>query len=324
MIDFSSKNPFISKAIYALVPIGVIGLVFWLVMKNWEMILNFPWHIHIPSLLMAATLHSMALLVTYWVWHLMIERLSGFNNRWANLRIYYISTLAKRIPTSIPYISGRLVLYRQVGVSSAAVLNSVLLENLLIGIAGVFVLIIFWHLYTGNTPLYVTFFLGIIALVLLAYMMLRFDTIRQYGNKLLKRLNLSELDQSPTSKDFTLWIGLYSLPWFFAGGSLYFAIQGVTESVPITMGNALVISTLASLVSLLNLIIPGGLGLKEVSMTALLLPWMPASVAILFSLSYRLLHTVDEILWAVAALCIPNTTGVLPVKDASNHLAQDE
>jgi hypothetical protein len=318
------KNPLLSKAIYALVPVVVIGLMAWLVWRNREMIAIFPWEIHIPSLLIAAGLHSLALWVTYWVWHLMIERFSGFKDPWANLRIYYVSTLAKRIPTSIPFISGRLVLYRQLGVSSAVVLNSILLETLLLGIAGVFVLIVFWRLYTGNTPLYVAYLLGIVALALMAGMVLRFDTFRQFGNRLLRRFNLTELDHSPTPRDFVLWAALYVLPWLFAGGSLYFAIRGVTASVPLTLGDALAISTLATLVALLNLIIPGGLGLKEASMTALLLPWMPASVAVLFSLSYRLLHTVDEVIWALLALCIPNPAKRTPIKEVSNHLSPQD
>ncbi len=324
MRGFSLKNPLVAKAVYALVPIGVLGLMAWLVVQNREMILNFPWQIHIPSLLLAATLHSLALLVTYWVWHLLIERLSGFNDRWVNLRIYYISTLAKRIPARIPYISGRLVLYRQVGVSSAVVLNSIVLENLLIGIAGIFVLVIFWNFYTGEIPAYIAYSSAVVALAMLAGMAFRFETVRHYGNKLLRRLNLTELGHSPTAKDFAVWTGLYSLPWLLAGGSLYFALRGVTASVPITMGDALTISTISTLVALLNLVLPVGFGLKEVSMTALLLPWMPASVAILFSLSYRLLHTMNEVLWALAVLYISNLAKRSVPEETKNRLTGEE
>ena len=324
MSRFSVKNSLIAKAVYLLVPIGVIGLMGWLVIQNREMIRSFPWQVHIPSLLLAALLHSLALLVTYWVWHLMIERLSGFNDPWANLRIYYVSTLAKRIPSSIPYISGRLVLYRQLGVSSAVVLNSIILENLLLGIGGVFVLVVFWNFYTGELPTYLAYLLGAVALALLVAMALRFETVRKYGNKLLRRLNLAELDHSPTARDFILWTELYILPWLLAGGSLYFAIRGLTTSIPITIGDALAISTLSTLVALLNLILPVSFGLKEVSMTALLLPWMPASVAILFSLSYRLLHTLDDIFWALVVLYISNLVKGSPVQAAPNRLAHEE
>ncbi len=324
MNRFLLKTPLFAKAVYVLVPIGVLALMAWLVVKNRDMILGFPWQVHIPSLLLAALLHSLALLVTYWVWHLMIGRLTGLNDPWTDLRIYYISTLAKRIPSSIPYISGRLVLYRQVGVSSAVVLNSIILENLLIGIGGVFVLIVFWNFYTGELPTYVVYALGIVALFLLGAMVLRFETVRQYANKLLRRLNLAELYHSPTTRDFVLWTGWYILPWLLAGGSLYFAVRGVTNDVSITIGDALVISTLSTLVALLNLILPVGFGLKEVSMTALMLPWMPASVAILFSLVYRLLHTLDEVFWALVVLYISNPTKRLPVAVVQERLGKEE
>ncbi|MBX3049993.1 MAG: flippase-like domain-containing protein [Caldilineaceae bacterium] len=318
------KSPLIAKVIYTLVPLGVIGLMAWLVIKNRQMILQFPWQIHWPSLLLASAFHSLALLVTYWVWHLLIDRFSGFNDPWANLRIYYVSTLAKRIPSSIPYISGRLVLYRQVGVSSAVVLNSILLENLLLGIAGGFVLVIFWNLYTGEMPAYVAYSLAAIALALLTGIALRFDALRNLGNRLLRRLNLAELEHSPTARDFLLWTSLYALPWLLAGASLYFGVRGVTDSVRLTLGDALAISTLSTLVSLLNLILPVGFGLKEVSMSALLLPWMPTSVAILFSLAYRLLHTLDEVGWALLVLAISGRSRNIAGQNAQNPASQEK
>lgn len=318
------KNPLLAKAIYALIPLGVIGLMIWLIFKNKQMILQFPWQIHWPSLVLASAFHSLALLVTYWVWHLLIERFSGFNDPWENLRIYYVSTLAKRIPSSIPYISGRLVLYRQLGVSSAVVLNSILLENLLLGIAGGFVLLVFWNLYTGEMPAYVAYALATIALALLTGIALRFDTLRSLGNKLLRRLNLAELEHSPAAKDFLLWTSLYALPWLLAGVSLYFSVRGVTNSVQITLGDALAISTLSTLVSLLNLVLPVSFGLKEVSMSALLVPWMPASVAILFSLAYRLLHTLDEVGWALLVLAISGRPQKRTRQSTSSFTSQEK
>lgn len=301
----TGRNPTLSKAIYALIPLAVVGTVLWLVVQNQEMIRAFPWRIHLPSLLLAAGFHSLALWVTCWVWYLFIRRLDGFRDPWLTIRIYFVSTLAKRIPTSLPYIGGRMILYRQLGVSSGAVLNSIFLENLLLGIGGVICLALVWPFSAVFLPAYVLPLLLVAALLLTALMVFRFEQIRRQVNRLFRRLQVSEMHHSPTATDLALWIGLYLLPWLAAGGSLYYAVAGLALDIRLSPIDALTISTVSTLVALLNLIVPAGFGLKELSMAALLLPWMPLSVALLFSLLYRLLHTLDDVIWALLALLIP-------------------
>jgi uncharacterized membrane protein YbhN (UPF0104 family) len=103
------------------------------------------------------------------------------------------------------------------------------------------------------------------------------------------------------------------MPWIFAGVSLSYALAGMSDQIDVGLGDAIVISTAATLVALLNLVLPGGLALKEVTMIALLLPWMPASAALVVSFAYRLLHTANEMLWALAVTALPSR----PAPDAS-------
>lgn len=316
---FAGRGTLLSKAIYVLVPLAVIGMVGWLIVQNQEMIRAFPWRVHLPSLLLAAGFHSLALWVTCLVWFLFIRRLDGFRDPWLTVRIYFVSTLAKRIPTSIPYIGGRLILYRQLGVSSGAVLNSILLETLLLGIAGVICLALIWPFSAVSLPAYALPGLLIAAALLTAVMIFRFDQIRQQVNRLFRRFQVAEMQHSPGMADLFLWIGIYLLPWLAAGGSLYYAVGGLALGVSLSPVDALTISTVSTLVALLNLIVPAGFGLKELSMAALLLPWMPLSVALLFSLLYRLLHTLDDVIWALLALLIPYPAEKTQEMDETGH-----
>ena len=276
---------------------AVMGIV---VIREWDILIAFPWQFDIGFLGLTIVFHSLALGVTFWVWHLMIARLGRFGNAKLNFRFYYVSTLAKRIPTAIWYIGGRLALYGQVGVATSPVLNCIFLENVIIGIAGVFTFLVFLPLYSqfpkaGVIPFTVA---GIVGLTgLLARPQLFVDAT----NWILKRLGKRVLDQAPARKDILVWSGLYILPWILAGFSLYCATRAFSGTVELGIIDAIGISTLAMLVALLSTILPSGLGLKELTSSVLLSYWMPLSSAVVISIAYRLIQTANEILWALAA-----------------------
>jgi glycosyltransferase 2 family protein len=299
------KRPLWRKLIFAGIPLVVIGLMVVLVWRNYESILDFPWRLHAGYIGLAAVFHSLALWVTFWVWHLMIRALGDFGALAPNVRFYYVSTLAKRIPTGLPYIGGRLLLYKQVNVSAAAVLNCIFLENLLIGTGGILFFVALLPIYAAPIEPVVRVGLTVLGCVLVAALLLRSGFAVEFTNWVLARLGKAGLERFPTRRELFAWIGWYVLPWPLAGFSLYYALLGFTDAVTVSVQDALMISTLATLVTLLNFVIPAGLGLKELTLAALLTPWMPLPTAIVVSLLYRLLHTLNEVLWAGLALWVP-------------------
>ena len=124
---------------------------------------------------------------------------------------------------------------------------------------------------------------------------------------IVRRMGRETLDREPGRKEILTWIGLYTLPWLFAGVSLFYAPQAISNHPGPGYIDALAISTLATLVSLLSTVLPGGLGLKELTVSALLSAWMPFSSALVLALAYRLLHTINELLWALLASIWPRS-----------------
>jgi hypothetical protein len=241
----------------------------------------------------------------------MIKELSGYDDIRASVRFYYISTLAKRIPTMLPYIGGRLIFYKQVKVSGSVVLSSVFWENVLIAIAGIFVFVIFLPFYKISIPIGIVVGLITAGCIIAGLLMLR-HTLQ--GVKLFhyiqSRLKGFGLEKYPTYQKIVTWISWYILAWLFAGLSFFCTLHGLVKDIHLTLQDALAISTLATLVALLNLVVPTGLGLKELTIAALLTPWMTISSAIIISLIYRLLHTLNEVLWAGAVLLIQDSSRI--------------
>lgn len=300
------------KWLSLLIPLLVLGLMVWLVARQWDQVVSFPWRIHLPSLLLVFIFHSLALAATFWVWHLMVSRLGGFKDVGLNFRYYYLSTLAKRIPSSIPYIGSRLVMYRQIGVSGAIIMNCIVLENVLIGVAGLITFFLFLPFYSA-APSNVLLPLSLLGIGMVLALWIRPQIFIDITNWLLRRLGRNSLEMIPNRREIFTWIGLYILPWLFAGASLYFAPRALSELNSLPLIDSLEISTLATLVSLLNLILPGGLSLKELTASTLLTAWMPFSAALVISLSYRLIHTLNEVLWALLALAWPIRPNKRPV-----------
>ncbi len=293
------------RLVYAIILLLIFGGLGFTLYQYRQDFIDFPWKVHAPTLVASLIFHALALWVTYFVWYLMIRSLDGFDDSWLTIRFYFLSTLAKRIPTSLPYIGSRIVLYRQVAVPESAVLNAVFFETLLIGIAGVFFLVCLLPFFqTGFSPPWTITLVGssFLAFFLLIH---RTDRLIHWGNKLFRKMKLAPTERVPHPREIFRWTLLYTLPWLFAGISLKMAIWGLT-GIDLPWSTAMGISTLATLVSLLNLVLPGGFGLKEVTMAALLSVWLPLPVAIIFSLLYRMLHTINELLWAVLALLIPS------------------
>jgi hypothetical protein len=279
----------------------VIGLIMWLAVSNWNELVTFPWRLHLGYLLLTMVLHSTGLGVTFVIWHLMIKRLSGFGDWRVNLRYYYVSVLAKRVPTSVPFISGRLVMYRQVGVPASIVLNCIALETLLVGVGGVITLVMLWP-FANRLPWQILAVFAAPTAFLVGLLLMWPSVFFELTNQVLRHLNRPTLERFPVGQDIILWAALYVIPWLTTGTSFYFAPQAFSTVTGPDLLQSIIISTVSMLISLGSLLLPAGFGLKEVTSAILLSPWIPLTAASVIVIVYRITHTVDEIIFALLAL----------------------
>ena len=278
----------------------VLTLVGVLFIGNWNDLVTFPWRFNFGNLVLAWVFHSLALGMTFIVWTLMIRRLSGFSDLRANFRFYYVSVLAKRVPMSIWYIGGRLVMYKQAGISSSSVLNGILLENMIIGLASILVFLLFLPLYSV-IPDGVAVPAAVVGSILTLVILVRPQVFVELTNRVLRRFHKSELDKVPARKDILLWGGGYILTVLFAGVSLMYATRAFTDSSGPGLIDAVGIAAITTIIALLSMVLPAGAGLKELTSSALLAHWMPLPTAIVISIAYRLLQTLNEVMWALVA-----------------------
>jgi hypothetical protein len=280
--------------------LAVVAFLGWGVLREWDTLRTYPWQLSFGYLMLASGFHSLALGVTFVVWHLMLRRLGHVDDARTNAYIYYLSTLAKRIPSAIWYVGGRLVMYQRVGVARSATLNAVALETVLIGCAGALVYVALLPFYPW-TSAWITWLLLALGISLLLIFFIRPRWMLEATNLALRRCGRDPIQVVVRRRDLMLWLGIYLLPWPLAGVSLFFMIQSMTPGMATNLAVIVGVSTLSMLVALISLILPAGLGLKEFTIAALMSAWMPLSVGVVVAISYRVLQTFDEVLWAALA-----------------------
>ena len=276
---------------------AIFAVLGWSVIGEWDTVKHYPWQLEIAPLVLASAFHSLALGVTFVVWHLMIRRLGHFADVRRNAYIYYVSTLAKRVPGAIWYISGRLLMYQEEGVTKPAVLNATILETVLIGSAGalVYVMLLPFYAYDSTRANWIIATIGLVAIGLFS---VRPRLLLDATNYFLRRWKRTPIEVDLTRQDLILWAVLYMLPGPVSGVSLYFLIRAVTAATMPDLVSAMVVWTLSMLVGLMTMVLPGGLGLKELALATLLSQWMPLSAGVVVAVAFRLLQTFDDAAWA--------------------------
>lgn len=276
----------------------LVGTIAYILLKYRSEIIAFPWAVSWKYLFMFFLVQSVAVGSMFLSWHLIVKKHTGFDNYPLSLKFYCVTTLAKRLPTLIPYISSRIILYKQIGISSAAIINCMVLENLLIGVGGAVTFLSLSPFYS-HVPPYVALVLAVITLGILGMLIINPRLFTKITNWVLYRLHKEPLLASPKRRDLIAWIGLYIIPWALSGVALFLLPKAFSSWAFPSLLDVMGIATMSSLITVVNIILPGALGVKEIAASVLLSMWVPLSVGMVISLLWRLLNTLIDIIWTL-------------------------
>lgn len=282
--------------------LGALAFLGLAIVRDWETLVSFQWQLDWMSLAKLALMHSLALGTLFLAWHLIMCRLAGLDDWRINFPIYNLSILARRIPTPIWYIGGRLYLYQKQHVPMAIVLSATTLEAALIGLSGVicYMLLLPWYTYVQEWPWWL---LLVGAGTSLLALMVRPGLLVDLINLVLHLFKRPPVEVAIMQADLLLWGLVYLATWFLDGIGLYYMVSALLPAPP-AIPDVVGIATISALVGLLTLALPSGFGLKELTMGALLSLWMPISAGIVISVLYRLMQTILEMAWALISYLV--------------------
>jgi len=287
-----------SRILVALVVGASLLVLLYGLITNWHELASYHWEIAYWPIPVALLLYGVAVALAATIWGSIVRRLGG-RSHWAHdLRIYCTSSLAKRLPTPLWFVMGRVYLYEELGVSKAISSLATVVEGVLVLFSGLVTLLAFIPL-SGSSALLGRYTWVIIALAAACLVLvLRPQSLRSVVNWLARRLGhgqaiVDDLDY----QHMLLWTGMYSIVWILGGMILYLLVR-IVHHLPIQYLPAVIgIWVSGGVVSHVAIVLPGGLGIKELTMAVMLSALVPMPIAIIISIVARLWFALNELLW---------------------------
>jgi len=278
-------------------PLVILGsglLLGWTVWRNRELLLSYPWRVHVWVVPLSLAVYSVDLGLAVCIWGRIVNRLSGRQLTFRrHFKVYVATNFSRRLPGAVWYIAGRAALYEGDGIAKSVISLASLVEVILIALSSIVCYFLAWPFggsAWGGWPLLLV---GLVAGLVLIH--------PRVVGALLRRLGQPEVPQLHY-RDMLTWLLLYVLVWAVGGVTLYSVVAGL-HPLPLSgLPHIVRAWSLSGAAAVIVFFSPSGLGIKEVTLTLLLVPVIPVPLAAIVALLMRLLLTIYELLWAAAAL----------------------
>jgi hypothetical protein len=225
-----------------------------------------------------------------WVWGCILRELRQPVRVSWSVPVYLKTNIAKYLPGNVWHFYGRVMASKQAGYSLEAAALSVVMEPLLMAAAALFLALLGWQ----YTHVGWTFFSLAVILLGLHPQVLNF-ALQHMGRLKKKFKSLLSSDQVPHVRRYPLMplLGEMGFLGLRGGGFLMVAAMfGVSDTIPVVP-----LLSAFSFSWLLGLVVPGapgGLGIFEASMIALMDNQIPIGALLAVVALYRLISTLAE------------------------------
>jgi uncharacterized membrane protein YbhN (UPF0104 family) len=261
-----------------------------------------------------------AWMTTAWSWGKTLEAF-GHKLPYRDIyTIYFRSMVAKYVPGKVWQIAGSTYIAAQKGVPEGATIASVVIGQAYSLLSGLTLVVVFLAIGAiGNSGTELSFFrwssIPILAfLIILVVKPELGERLMNWGLRLFKRREISMKIKISTS----FWLfWAFLIPWFIFGFSFWLLARGfMILSIDLYLSFTAIL-TAGTVVGFLAIFAPGGIGVKEASMAALLtsfLGFLPA-FALALGFGYRIVTSIIELLafgltWVIAWIQKGRSDGV--------------
>lgn len=284
--------------------IGFLGLwlasflvLSWIVWSNWELLVPYLLNINYVRLAGMFPTYVAAYTAAAIGWVVIMRVLARQFGWWTHVRIYCTTLAARRLPGTIWYVGGRILLYERLGVSAKLVSYASGIELVVTITAGVIVGLVSIGLgLQGLDRL-----LLVSALPAAAFMFL------YLGNKALLRLMRGST--VPPDRVGTTFLSLapYAMSWIMGGVMVSQLISVFMPIGPEELPRIIGLWSLAGAAGGITFFLPSSLGITELALTALLSQTIPIPLAAVTAVLTRILTTLFELV--LAAVFYPFSKG---------------
>ncbi len=291
------QNRSLQRGLSATVLAVSIVFLAWKTYSSWDALRNYAWQIRYAWLIPSFVLYLLHMTLTVRAWQAIMNCLGEALPFRQHARVYWGTNLMRRIPAGVLWlVAGRAYAYGNRDVPTHTSILASFLEVWVVVLTGLPLALIAAPClnllpYTTGLPLAVA--AGLLSLGLLHPTAVE---------RLVQLAHHEDFQRMPTYRNMlSLALG-YTLIWL-VGGTGLLAVAGLfmdlsLQHLPVTLA-AWFVSNMVSYAVLLS---PGGLGLRELSLTVLLGVSLKDPLPLLIALAMRLTWTAYDLVVGLAAL----------------------
>jgi hypothetical protein len=268
------------------------------VWKSRDQLLPYLTKADYSQFIIVAAIYLLALLLAVLNWAVIMHAFESSISLWMHAKIYLVSMVSRRLPGTLWYVGGRMVLYKQLGVPSIKTASASGIEFVISFVADALLAAIFIPLGL-NLPKIWLIPLGLV--VVLGLLVLRPKTLE----KIMIKLKYP-LAQPVRMRQVIGWLLLRMALVLTGGLMIFFTIRIFT---PLGINSLLFVlgaRALSGAAGMLTFLLPSSMGASDLTLLAMLSSIIPTSLATVIALLVRIYTTLFELLFGLVFFILLN------------------
>jgi hypothetical protein len=285
---FYASHSRIIKVLLYLVWAALFTFLAYTVWKSRQQLLLYLVNANYSQFIIIIVIYLIALLLAVLNWSVIMHAFDSKISLWIHAKIYLVSMVSRRIPGTIWYVGGRMLLYKQLGVPSINTASASGIEFIISFIADALLAAIFIPLGINLSK---TWLIPLGIVVILGLYILRPTML----SKIMVRLK-HPLAQPVRTEQVIGWLFLRLALVLTGGLMIFFTIRIFTpigiESLLIVLGAR----ALSGAAGMLTYLLPSSMGASDLTLLAMLSTIIPTPLATVIALLVRIYTTLFELI----------------------------
>lgn len=262
--------------------------------SNMDELKGFDWQIDYVFLVLAIIVTIFFYLIAHLRWKLILNFLRCPISAYRSLKYWMFAELGRYIPGKLWFVLGRAYFGKKEGIRRSVIFLSTFLELLILAGTSVIIFLLGVAFVTDLESWVLLLSLLAIILLLVAIYPPIFNWMFNLILRILKR------EPHKISIPYTKMLGLvlvFILMWVIHGSAFYLTSKAVYPALELSLQSfGLFVGVFAAswLIGFVSFLTPGGIGVREAVMTYYLSFYLPAAMAVIMAIAFRLLLILAE------------------------------
>ena len=300
------KKKIIRQVVGWILAAVIIYILFKTIYNNRDELSNWHWQINWINAVLAMIFLFIAYITASQAWRVLLHGFGHQVRLHEAFRVVYLANLGRYIPGKVWQVIGMVGLAREVNVPARVSLASfALVQAYALPASFLLVLILLWNSDAlASLEVYRDIVYAFMAVVLVVFLILFFwpDGLNWALNKILRLFKQESIAYKPSFGNRISIFVWYMITWILFGLSFHFFLRALIAEPSLDIRFTAGVYIAAYNLGYIAIISPGGLGIREGVITALLASSLGEPIAASISLIHRVLVTIAEAVISLFAL----------------------